>query len=668
MSPSTPSLPPLEVLMDLENENNGRENRKLWVLNPPEPPCMLHRVVDNIKDSVLHCPIPNRFFSLKHQPLDKAVLPLLHGLFPILNSFKNYDVHKFKCDVLAGLILAIFAIPQAMGNASLAKMSPEYGLYTSIVPPIIYAFLASSREIVIGPVTVDSLLLSSMIQTLKDPVNDSTAYTQLVLTATFFTGVFQVAFGFLRFGFLVDYLSHATIIGFLAAVAIGIVLQQLKALFGITNFTNKADLISVIKSLWTCYKNQSEWHPYNFIIGFSFLSFIIFTRFLGKRKKKFLWLSHMAPLVSFIISTVIAYRVNVHQLKLEDYKIEVLGPIKGGSLNPSSLNQLQLDVNGKYLVPLIKIAFTVAIISTTESVAVGRIYASLRSYNIDPNREVLSLGIMNIFGSFTSCYVASGSIARTAVNYNAGSQTTVSSIVMALTVLTSLKFLTKLLYFTPKAMLAAIILSAVPGLIDYRKAYEIWKVDKLDFLACAGAFLGVLFSSVEIGLAIGVMISFAKIILISIQPGVAIIGRFPGTDAFGDVEQYPMAINMPGVLVVCIKSAWLCFANASPIRERIERWVIEEQDGENCKGESTIKVVIIDASSLVSIDTAGITSLVELNNNLKSHGVTLSIANPRWQVIHKLRLANFVTKIGGRVFLSVGEAIDAILSAKMATV
>lgn len=192
-------------------------------------------------------------------------------------------------------------------------------------------------------------------------------------------------------------------------------------------------------------------------------------------------------------------------------------------------------------------------------------------------------------------YIA-GSIARTAVNYNAGSQTTVSSIVMALTVLTSLKFLTKLLYFTPKAMLAAIILSAVPGLIDYKKAYEIWKVDKLDFLACVGAFFGVLFSSVEIGLAIGVMISFAKIILISIQPGVAVIGRFPGTDAFGDVEQYPMVINMPGVMVVSIKSAWLCFANASPIRERVERWVIEEK-GENGKGESTIKFVIIDASS-----------------------------------------------------------------------
>ncbi|PNX97714.1 sulfate/bicarbonate/oxalate exchanger and transporter sat-1 [Trifolium pratense] len=374
----------------------------------------------------------------------------------------------------------------------------------------------------------------------------------------------------------------------------------------------------------------------------------------------------MAPLVSFIISTVIAYKVNVHQIKLEDYKIEVLGPIKGGSLNPSSLNQLQLDGNGKYLGPLIKIALTVAIISTTESVAVGRIFASLRGYNIDPNREVLSLGIMNIFGSFTSCYVASGSISRTAVNYNAGSQTTVSSIVMALTVLMSLKFLTKLLYFTPKAMLAAIILSAVPGLVDFKKAFEIWKVDKLDFLACAGAFFGVLFSSVEMGLAIGAAISFAKIIVISIQPSIAVVGRLPGTDTFGDVEQYPMAVNMPGVLVVSIKFAWLCFANASPIREKIEKWVINE--GENSKGESTIKVVIIDTSSLVSIDTAGITSLVELNKNLTLHGVTLSIANPRWQVIHKLRLANFVNEIGGRVFLSVGEAIDAILSAKIATV
>ncbi|RZB73133.1 Early nodulin-70 [Glycine soja] len=535
---------------------------------------------------------------------------------------------------------------------------------TGIVPPLIYAMLASSREIVIGPGSVDSLLLSSMIQTLKVPIHDSITYNQLVFTVTFFAGIFQVAFGLFRFGFLVEYLSDPTIVGFLAAAAVSIGLQQLKGLFGIVNFTNKTGLFSVVKSLWTSFKNQSAWHPYNLIIGFSFLCFILFTRFLGKRNKKLMWLSHVAPLLSVIVSSVVAYKINFNELQVKDYKVEVLGPIKGGSSNPSSLHQLTFD--SQVVGHLIRIGLTIAIISLTGSIAVGRSFASLKGHSIDPNREVVSLGIMNIVGSLTSCYIASGSLSRTAVNYNAGSETMVSNIVMALTVLMSLKFLTGLLYFTPKAILAAIILSAVPGLIDLNKAREIWNVDKMDFLACTGAFLGVLFASAEIGLAIGITISFAKIIITSIQPATAVIGRLPGTDAFGDVEQYPMAVNIPGVLIVSLKSSWLCFANANLVEERIERWVNNAKAKEG--RESTFTYVIIDASSLTNIDTAGIASLVELNKNLISRGVKLAIANPRWHVIHKLRLANFVSKIGGRIFLSVGEAVDACVGTKIMVV
>ncbi|CAJ1856417.1 unnamed protein product [Sphenostylis stenocarpa] len=650
----------LEEVLDIEN------NMAQWVLNPPDPPSMLRQLVDNVKDTLLPHPHPNTFSSLRNQPFSKRAFAFLQGLFPILASFQNYNAQKFKCDFMAGLTLAIFAIPQCMGNATLAQLSPEYGLYTGIVPPLIYALLASSREIVIGPGSVDSLLLSSMIQTLKFPIHDSITYTQLVFTVTFFAGIFQVAFGLFRFGFLVEYISQATIVGFLAAAAVGIGLQQLKGLLGIVNFTNKTALFSVVKSLWTSFKNQSAWHPYNFIIGISFLCFILFTRFLGRRNKKLIWLSHVAPLLSIIVSSVIAYKINVHEHQVKDYRVEVLGPIKGGSLNPSSLHQLTFD--SKVVGHLIRIGFTIAIISLTGSIAVGRSFASLKGHSIDPNREVVSLGIMNIVGSLTSCYIASGSLSRTAVNYNAGSETMVSNIVMALTVLLSLKFLTGLLYFTPKAILAAIILSAVPGLIDLKKACEIWKVDKMDFLACAGAFLGVLFASAEIGLAIGITISFAKIILTSIQPAIAVIGRLPGTDSFGDVQQYPMALNIPGVFIVSLKSAWLCFANSNLVEERIERWVTNEKAKHGKGGERTFHHVIIDASSLTNIDTAGIASLVELNKNLTSRGVKLAIANPRWHVIHKLRLSNFVTKIGGRVFLSVGEAVDACLGTKMVSV
>ncbi|KAK7379455.1 hypothetical protein VNO80_04916 [Phaseolus coccineus] len=647
----------LEEVLDIE------KNMNQWVLNPPDPPSMLRQVVDNVKDILLPHPQPNTFSSLRNQPFSRRAFAFLKNLFPILASFQNYNAQKFKCDFMAGLTLAIFAIPQCMGNATLAQLSPEYGLYTGIVPPLIYALLASSREIVIGPGSVDSLLLSSMIQTLKLPIDDSIGYTQLVFTVTFFAGIFQVAFGLFRFGFLVEYISQSTIVGFLAAAAVGIGLQQLKGLFGIV--TNKTALFSVVKSLWTSFKNQSTWHPYNFVIGFSFLCFILFMRFLGKRNKKLIWLSHVAPLFSIIASSIIAYKINVYEHQVKDYRVEVLGPIKGGgSLNPSSFNQLTFD--SRVVGHLIRIGLTIAIISFTGSIAVGRSFASLKGHSIDPNREVVSLGIMNIVGSLTSCYIASGSLSRTAVNYDAGSETVASNIVMALTVLLSLKFLTGLLYFTPKAILAAIILSAVPGLIDLKKACEIWKVDKMDFLACAGAFFGVLFASAEIGLAVGITISFAKIILTSIQPAIAVIGRLPGTDSFGDVQQYPMALNIPGVFIVSLKSAWLCFANANLVEEMIERWVTNEK-AEQGK-ENTFHHVIIDASSLTNIDTTGIASLVELNKNMTSRGVTLAIANPRWHVIHKLRLANFVSKIGGRVFLSVGDAVDACVATKMVAV
>jgi low affinity sulfate transporter 2 len=231
---------------------------------------------------------------------------------------------------------------------------------------------------------------------------------------------------------------------------------------------------------------------------------------------------------------------------------------------------------------------------------------------------------------------------------------------MAITVMISLQFLTNLLYYTPIAIIASVIISALPGLIDITEAYKIWKVDKLDFLACIGAFFGVLFASVEIGLLVAVAISFTKIILISIRPSTETLGKLPGTDMFCDVDQYPMAIQIPGVMIIRMKSALLCFANANFVKERIIKWVTQEEsedDKENSK--SSIQLVILDTSNLANIDTSGIASMEELYKCLSSHGKQLAIANPRWQVIHKLKVSNFVNKICGRVYLTVEEAIAA---------
>ncbi|XP_077213876.1 sulfate transporter 2.1-like isoform X2 [Tasmannia lanceolata] len=573
-----------------------------WVLSAAEPPGLWRELISSTRETVF--PSKNKSsLSIEKQPSWKRVIMILKGLFPILRWGQEYTTQQFKSDLMAGLTLASLSIPQSIGYASLARLDPQYGLYTSVVPPMIYAVMGSSREIAIGPVAVVSLLLSSMIQKTVDPFVDPIAYRKLVFTATFFAGTFQAAFGMFRLGFLVDFLSHAAIVGFMGGAAIVIGLQQLKGLLGISYFPTKTDVISVLEAVWTSL--HRPWNPYNFLLGCSFLIFLLITRFLGRRNKKLFWLPAIAPLVSVILSTLL-----VVVTKADKHGVKIVQHVKGG-VNRSSVQQLQ---------------FT---------------------------------------GPFVGEAAKIGSFSRTAVNVSAGCQTAVSNIVMSITVIIALELLTKLLYFTPIAILASIILSSLPGLIDIKEAHSIWKVDKLDFLTCVGAFFGVLFASVEIGLLVAVVISFARILLNSIRPRTEVLGRIQGTDNFCSIRQYPIAVKTPDLLITRIDSAFLFFINANFIRERITRWVKQEQEETKEGPEQGIHSVIIDMSNVRNIDISGILALEELHKNLVSHGLQLAIANPGWQVIHKLKLAKFVNKIGeGLFFLTVDEAVNACLGSK----
>uniref|UniRef100_A0A453IRI1 SLC26A/SulP transporter domain-containing protein n=1 Tax=Aegilops tauschii subsp. strangulata TaxID=200361 RepID=A0A453IRI1_AEGTS len=431
---------------------------------------------------------------------------------------------------------------------------------TSVVPPLIYAVMGTSREIAIGPVAVVSLLLSSMVQKVVDPAVDPVTYRTLVFTVTFLAGVFQVSFGLFRLGFLVDFLSHAAIVGFMGGAAIVIGLQQLKGLLGLSRFTNSTDVVAVAKAVFSAL--HDPWHPGNFFIGCSFLIFILATRFIGRKYKKLFWLSAISPLLSVILSTAAVYAT-----KADKHGVKIIREVHAG-LNPSSVKLIQL--NGPYTTECAKIAVICAVIALTEAIAVGRSFATIRGYKLDGNKEMIAMGFSNVAGSLSSCYVATGSFSRTAVNFSAGARSTVSNIVMAATVFIALEFFMKLLYYTPMAVLASIILSALPGLIDIREACNIWRVDKMDFLICLGAFLGVLFGSVEIGLGVALAISFAKIIIQSLRPQVEVLGRLQGTNTFCSVRQYPVACRTPAVQVIRIDTSFLCFINATFIKERYQ--------------------------------------------------------------------------------------------------
>uniref|UniRef100_A0A453IRJ1 SLC26A/SulP transporter domain-containing protein n=1 Tax=Aegilops tauschii subsp. strangulata TaxID=200361 RepID=A0A453IRJ1_AEGTS len=466
------------------------------VLNSPRPPSLREELVGVVGKAFR--PHGSGHGGDRRPPRWAWVLAALQAVFPVLQWGRTYTLKSFRSDVMAGLTLASLGIPQSIGYANLAKLDPQYGLYTSVVPPLIYAVMGTSREIAIGPVAVVSLLLSSMVQKVVDPAVDPVTYRTLVFTVTFLAGVFQVSFGLFRLGFLVDFLSHAAIVGFMGGAAIVIGLQQLKGLLGLSRFTNSTDVVAVAKAVFSAL--HDPWHPGNFFIGCSFLIFILATRFIGRKYKKLFWLSAISPLLSVILSTAAVYAT-----KADKHGVKIIREVHAG-LNPSSVKLIQL--NGPYTTECAKIAVICAVIALTEAIAVGRSFATIRGYKLDGNKEMIAMGFSNVAGSLSSCYVATGSFSRTAVNFSAGARSTVSNIVMAATVFIALEFFMKLLYYTPMAVLASIILSALPGLIDIREACNIWRVDKMDFLICLGAFLGVLFGSVEIGLGVAVMIEY----------------------------------------------------------------------------------------------------------------------------------------------------------------
>ncbi|KAJ4701288.1 Sulfate transporter 1.1 [Melia azedarach] len=597
----------------------------------------------------------------KDQPRSRKFILGIQTIFPILQWGRSYNLKKLRGDIIAGLTIASLCIPQDIGYAKLANLDPQYGLYSSFVPPLIYAFMGSSRDIAIGPVAVVSLLLGTMLQNELDPTKNKEEYLRLAFTATFFAGITQATLGLLRYsgtffhkfqkkswGFLIDFLSHAAIVGFMGGAAITISLQQLKGFLGIKKFTKKPDIISVMNSVVKSAHHGWNWQT--IVIGASFLSFLLFAKYIGKKNKKFFWVPAIAPLISVILSTFFVFIT-----RADKQDVQIVRYIEKG-INPPSVNQIYFS--GEYLLKGFRIGVVAGMIGLTEAIAIGRTFASMKDYQLDGNKEMVALGAMNVVGSMTSCYVATGSFSRSAVNYMAGCETAVSNIIMSIVVFLTLEFITPLFKYTPNAILAAIIISAVIGLIDIPAAILIWKIDKFDFVACMGAFFGVVFSSVEIGLLIAVSISFAKILLQVTRPRTAILGKVPRTTVYRNIQQYPEATKVPGVLIVRVDSA-IYFSNSNYIKERILRWLEDEEEQlkEACK--TTVQFLIVEMSPVTDIDTSGIHALEELHRSLQKRDIQLILANPGPVVIDKLHASDFANLIGeNKIFLTVADAVS----------
>ncbi|CAN7011096.1 unnamed protein product [Brassica rapa subsp. trilocularis] len=582
----------------------------------------------------------------RNQTWRNKVILGLQSLFPIFTWGSQYDLKLFRSDVISGLTIASLAIPQGISYAKLANLPPIVGLYSSFVPPLIYSVLGSSKHLAVGPVSIASLVMGSMLSESVSPTQDPVLYLKLAFTSTFFAGLFQASLGLLRLGFLIDFLSKPTLVGFTAGAAVIVSLQQLKGLLGIVHFTGKMQFVPVMSSV---FNHRSEWSWETIVMGVGFLIILLTTRHISMRKPKLFWISAASPLASVVISTLLVFLI-----RNKTHAISFIGHLPKG-LNPPSSNMLYFS--GTHLALAIKTGIITGVLSLTEGIAVGRTFASLKNYQVNGNKEMMAIGFMNMVGSCTSCYVTTGSFSRSAVNYNAGAKTAASNIVLASTVLVTLLFLMPLFYYTPNLILAAIILTAVIGLIDYQAAYKLYKVDKFDFFTCMCAFFGVLLVSVPLGLAIAVVVSVIKILLHVTRPNTLEFGNIQGTQIYQSLKRYREASRIHGFLILAVESP-IYFVNSTYLQERILRWTREEETRIKENNGTTLKCIVLDMTAVSSIDTSGIEAVFELRRRLQKQSLQLVLVNPVGSVMEKLQKSKIIESLGlSGLYLTVGEAV-----------
>ncbi|KAG6498637.1 hypothetical protein ZIOFF_038358 [Zingiber officinale] len=452
-------------------------------------------------------------------------------LLPCTRWMRNYRLREYlQADLMAGITVGVMLVPQSMSYAKLASLNPIYGLYGGFVPVFVYAIFGSSRQLAVGPVALTSLLVSNVLTPIVDPSDK--LYTELAILMSLMVGIFECLMGLLRLGWLIRFVNHSVISGFTTASAIVIALSQLKYFVGYS-IVRSSKIIPLVKSIIAGAGNFS-WPP--FVMGSIFLAILLVMKHLGKSRKKFRSLRAAGPLTPVILGTVFVKIFHPDS-------ISVVGDI------PQGLPKFSIPTGFENVKSLIPTALLITGVAILESVGIAKALAVKNGYELDSNQELLAshfvvgleiqivfqsasnleapsalfgLGVANICGSFFSSYPSTGSFSRSAVNNESGARTGLSGIVMGIIMSCALLFMTPLFTDIPQCALAAIVISAVMGLVDYEEAIFLWCVDKKDFTLWTITFIITLFFSIEIGVLLGVGFSLAFVIYESANPHIAV--------------------------------------------------------------------------------------------------------------------------------------------------
>lgn len=549
-------------------------------------------------------------------------------IFPILNWILKYKPEYFKDDLLAGITVAILLIPQGMAYALIAGLPPVYGLYAALTPQIVYTIMGTSRQLAVGPVAMDSLLVAAGLGTLS--IVGTADYIQMAILLSLMVGIIHLILGIFKMGFFVSFLSKPVISGFTSGAALIISLSQVKYLTGIPIAQNNKlqDFIFLIL------KSEIPIHVTTLILGLSCIFFLLFIKKLNKKIP--------SALVVVFFSTLWVY---YYDKNLEG--VAIIGEIPQGlpSIKFPKLDWLVI----KNLFP---IALTISIVAFTEAISISKGLAEKNKlYNLNPNQELLALGSANIFGSFFQSYPTTGGFSRTAVNSQAKAKTGVASLICALLIALTLSFFTDLFFYVPKTVLAAIIISAVLRLIDIKYAIRLYKSRKDEFAVLVLTFILTLFVGIIQGIFFGIILSLLLLVYRASKPHFAFLGRIGNTNYFQNIDRFPNEVVVREDLIILKFDAQLFFGNIDFFKKLVFNSIE--------KKPSKVKGFIINARAINYIDSTASEELIIIIKKLQKKGIRVMVVgaiDPSRDIIINSKLIKVIKK--QNLFVTSGDATD----------
>ena len=552
---------------------------------------------------------------------------LLKRYFPILSWLPNYKKSYLSGDISAGITVGIMLIPQGMAYAMIAGLPPVFGLYAALIPQVIYAIMGTSRQLAIGPVAMDSLLIASGLGALS--LTGINEYISMAIFLALFIGVIQVLLGFLKMGFLVNFLSKPVISGFTSAAALIIGITQLKHLLGISVTSNKT-----LQIIQQTLDQLDLINPVAVAVGISGILIMLLVKHIHSQIP--------AAIVVVILGIALAYFTPI-----TDYDLKLVGKI------PEGLPGFRIpNIPWTSLGDIFTLALAMSLIAFMEVVSIGKaLEEKLKSNTINANQELIALGTGNILGSFFQCYPTTAGFSRTAVNFQAGAKTGVAAFISASLVALTLLFLTPVFYYLPNAILASIIMLAIRSLIDLKYPKELCKNQKDEFVLLMATFFITLLVGIQEGIILGVLFSLLLMVYRTSKPHMAVLGQIKGTTYFKNINRFSTdIIDRKDILVVRF-DAQLFFGNKDYFYKQLKRHI-------KAKGYD-LKTIIINAEAINYIDSSAIYILKFLILELRQRDLTLMIAAATGPTRDILFKTGVVDLLGAEnLFVRVVEAVE----------